>query len=117
MKEHVTIICHRIACQFNRYCRILESKVDWVPGNFNRTLFIPIVHSLSSNAGLEPIDVNYKQNRLVSYFGQIHIIIGSLRSPNFAGWSTYTECSVVKSIMIVIGIVLAIVIGYSFIPI
>ena len=67
MKEHVTIICHRIACQFNRYCRILESKIDWVPGNFNRTLFIPSVHSLSSNAGLEPVDVNYKQNRLVCY--------------------------------------------------
>lgn len=68
MKEDMTIICHRIACQFNRYCGILESKVDWVPGNYNRILLIPIGHSLSSNAGLEPVDVNYKQNRHVYYF-------------------------------------------------
>ena len=73
MKKHVTIILHRKACQLNINRLILWSEVDWVPCDPDSVLLDPGFCGQASNAGFEPVDVNYKK----SYF-RARIIIAVL---------------------------------------
>ena len=64
MKKHVTIILHRKACQLNINRLILWSEMDWVPCDPDSVLLDPGFCGQTSNAGFEPVDVNYKKRFL-----------------------------------------------------